>query len=412
MYLLSAGRERSLMWLLVLTQLTLVVDFMVMMPLGPQIIHALSITPSEFAAAVSAYALCSGVSGLLGATYIDRCDRRTLLLTVYALFALSNLACACATSYSMLVAARAFAGLSGGALGAVVVTIVGDVIPVERRGAAQGTISLAFSLSSIAGVPVGVLLGAQFGWTAPFVFLVILSAATWLVSARMVPELKAHLTRQPIQRRQVCSELLELLGNSRHLNAFALTFIMMVSHMLVTPFASSALVANYGVEPSHLSWLYMTGGVATLLSSPWVGRLADRYGNQRVFRAALLMSTLAVLFLTHLPDVSFSVILLFFPFYMMSMSGRMVPMQALLSTVPEAATRGAFLSVNSAIQSLGIGCGAWLGGLMLSTHANGQIEGYGNAGWAAVGLALLAFAWISRVSATADLAAGRPAIQR
>jgi len=77
-------------------------------------------------------------------------------------------------------------------------------------------------------------------------------------------------------------------------------------------------------------------------------------------------------------------------------------MQALMTTVPESARRGAFLSANSAIQSLGTGCGAWLGGLMLSTTSSGQIEGYGMVGWVAIALAITATLWVSRVRATAE----------
>lgn len=166
MYSISTKHERRLLWLLALTQFTIIMDFMVMMPLGPQIMHAFSITPAAFATAVSAYSWCSGLSGLFAATYIDRFDRRRLLLTVYALFALSNLACALATSFPLLLAARAFAGITGGVLGSVIMAIVGDVIPVQRRGAATGTIMTAFSLAAIAGVPAGVMLGAHFNRAA------------------------------------------------------------------------------------------------------------------------------------------------------------------------------------------------------------------------------------------------------
>jgi predicted MFS family arabinose efflux permease len=113
-YTISPRGERNLLWLLALPQFTLIVDFMVMMPLGPQIMHAFQITPTGFATAVSTYSWCSGLSGLLATTYIERFDRRRLLLAVYALFALSKLACAWATSFSMLLVARAFAGITGG----------------------------------------------------------------------------------------------------------------------------------------------------------------------------------------------------------------------------------------------------------------------------------------------------------
>ena len=402
MYSISTKHERRLLWLLALTQFTVIMDFMVMMPLGPQIMHTFSITPAAFATAVSAYSWCSGLSGLFAATYIDRFDRRKLLLMVYALFALSNLGCALASSFPLLLVARAFAGITGGVLGSVIMAIVGDVIPVQRRGAATGTIMTSLSLAAIAGVPAGVVLGAHFNWAAPFVLLVVLSVLIWFGGMQIVPSLAEHLSRRPPPLNQVLPDLGRLLSNPRHLNAFALTFMIMVSHMLVIPFISPMLVLNHGVPPAHLSWIYMAGGCATFFTSRAIGRLADRYGKHRVFRVGAMLSMLPVLFVTHLPDLPFVVVVLFFPFFMVAMSGRMIPMQALLTTVPEPGRRGAFLSANSALQAVGMGCGAWLGGLMLTNTASGQIAGYGTVGWVAVGITMAAVLWVGRVKAAAD----------
>ena len=399
MYSLSTKHERRLLWLLALTQFTIIMDFMVMMPLGPQIMHAFSITPAAFATAVSAYSWCSGLSGLFAATYIDRFDRRRLLLCVYALFALSNLACALAHSFHLLLVARAFAGTTGGVLGSVIMAIVGDVIPVQRRGAATGTIMTAFSLAAIAGVPAGVTLGAHFNWAAPFYLLVALSIVIWLAGAQLVPSLAEHLRRRQPPLGEVLPDLWQLLSNPRHLNAFALTFMMMIAHMLVIPFISPVLVANHGVAPQQLSWLYMAGGAATFFSARQVGKLADRFGSRRVFRIAAVLSFAPLLFITHLPDLPFYALVMFFPFFMVLMSSRMIPMQALLTTVPEPARRGAFLSANSALQALGTGCGAWIGGLMLGNSSAGHIVGYGTVGWVAVAVALVGVFWVSRVRA-------------
>ncbi|WP_321946299.1 MFS transporter [Paraburkholderia sp. J10-1] len=400
---LTPLRERTLLWLLALTQFTVIMDFMVMMPLGPQIMHAFAITPAAFATAVSAYSLCSGLSGLLAATYIDRFDRRRLLQVAYALFALSNLACALATNFHLLLAARAFAGLTGGILGSIVMAIVSDVIPAARRGAATGIIMTAFSIAAIAGVPAGVLLGAHYGWSAPFLLLVALSVAIWLAGSRVVPSLTEHLgQRTPLA--QVLPNLWQLLTLPRHLKAFALTFTMMAGHMLVIPFIAPMLVGNHGVAPQQLSWLYMAGGAATFMTSRAVGRLADRYGKRRVFRVMALVSLAPVLFVTHLPTLPFFALVAFFALFMISMSGRMVPMQALLTTIPEPARRGAFLSANSAVQALGTGIGAWLGGQWLTNGAHGAIIGFGQNGWIAAALTCVAVLWVSRVrGATEDV---------
>lgn len=398
MYSITPTLERRLLWLLMLTQFTLIMDFMVMMPLGPQIMRALHISPAQFAAAVSAYSICGGLSGLLAATYIDRFDRRKLLLAMYALFAVSNLACALADSYALLLASRAFAGISGGVLGSIIMAIIADVIPAQRRGAATGTVMTSFAIASVIGVPVGVLLGAHFHWSAPFWLLVALSLLVWVGGARIVPPLDRHLAREPVPLSRAFPNLLKLFANPRHLNAFALTLMLTTSQMLVIPFISPMLVANHGIDPSQLSWMYMAGGVAAFFTSRYIGRLADLYGKHIVYRVAVVVSLVPVLFITHLPAVGFLAMLLFFPFFMVTMNGRMVPLQALQTTVPQAEQRGAYLSANSAVMSLGTGLGAWLGGLMLTTDASGHIAGYGAVGWIAAGLALCSALWVGRVT--------------
>jgi predicted MFS family arabinose efflux permease len=408
---LPPGRERALLWLLALTQFTIIMDFMVMMPLGPQIMQAFSVGPAAFATAVSAYSWCAGLSGLFAATYIDRFDRKRLLLVVYALFALSNLGCALASNYHAMLLSRAFAGLTGGVLASLVLAIVSDAIPAERRGAAMGLVMTSFSLAAIAGVPLGVVLGAHFGWSTPFFLLVLFSVLIWLGAQRVMPPMTSHIVHPPVPLSQTLPQLWSLVKAPNHLLAFGLTAVIMVAHMLVVPFISPVLVANHGVQPEQISWIYLAGGCATLFSSRIIGRLADRHGKQHVFRVVALASILPVLFVTHLPMLPLLALIALFPCFMVASNGRNIPMQALLTTVPDPSRRGAFMSVNSAVQQIATGTGAWLGGLLLSNGPNGQIVGYGLNGWLSAALVLFGVYWVGRVrSAAAPTALARNAV--
>jgi predicted MFS family arabinose efflux permease len=395
---LSPSRERALLWLLALTQFTIIMDFMMMMPLAPLVMSAFDIGPAAFAAAVSAYAWCAGLSGVFAATYVDRFDRRRLMLTVYALFALSNLACALAPSFAVLLAARAFAGLTGGIMGSIIMSVLGDVIPANRRGAATGIVMTAISMAAAVGVPAGIVLGAQFGWASPFYLLVVFTVLIWMSASRIVPSLRSHLAATPTPLSRVFPQLLELISNPAHLRAFLATALVMSSSMLVIPFIAPVLVANYGIAPRDISWIYLAGGLTTLFTARAVGRMADRYGKHLVFRCVAGFSMLPLLFMTHLPEgIPLWGLIAFFPFFMASMSGRHIPLQALMTTVPDPARRGAFLSVNSAVQYLGTGVGAWAGGMLLSTGPDGQIVGYEINGWLAAGLTLFNLLWIAMV---------------
>ncbi len=397
MYNFTASAERRLLWLLALTQFTVIMDFMVMMPLGPQLMRALNISPAAFATAVSTYSWCAGISGLLASTYIDRFDRRSLLVVMYALFSLSNLVCALADSFGVLLLGRAFAGLTGGVMTSLILAIVSDVIPSHRRGAATGIVMSAFSLASVIGVPIGIILGAHLGWSTPFFLLFGLTLLIGALVARLVPSLTAHMTSGQRRLSQVVPDLLKLIAEPDYRPAFLLSFCLMVAHMMVIAFISPYLVANHGVAPASIAWMYCIGGIAPFFTSRLIGRLADRYGHRRVFRTMLVVSLVPILFLTHLPSIPFWAVVIFFPFFMVAVTGRTVPFQALLSMVARPQTRGAFLSVNSSFQSLGIGCGAWLGGMMLSTATDGSISGYGTVGWVAVILALCVAVGSSRI---------------
>jgi len=406
---LTQSRERLVLWLLALIQFTVIMDFMVMMPLSPQLMKAFDISAAQFSGAVSAYAWCAGLSGLLAATYIDRFERKRLLLAVFMLFNLSNLACALAPTFHILVLSRAFAGLTGGVLGAIGMAIIGDLVPPQRRGAATGIVMTSFSMAAIAGVPLGVGLAARYGWQSPFYLLVVFSLAIWLLAMFVLPALTAHLAqRVPLAR--ILPDLIGLFRVPSHLRAFLLSFVTMLSGMLVIPFISPVLVANYGVRPGDIMWIYLAGGLATFFTSRLIGSWSDRAGKHRVFRAMALFSLVPMLGITHLPPVSLIALIAMFPVFMVAMSGRNVPLQALMTTVPEPQRRGAFLSANAAVVQIGTGLGALLGGQWLHSDAAGHIAGYGINGWVAAALALFSMWWVGRVpAATARPVATSPA---
>ncbi|SHN40963.1 Predicted arabinose efflux permease, MFS family [Duganella sacchari] len=401
---LTPARERLLLWLLALTQFTVIMDFMVMMPLAPQLMRAFQIEPAAVSGAVSAYAWCAGISGLAAAMYIDRFDRRKLLLAVFALFTLSNLACAAATSFHMLVLSRAFAGLTGGILGAIVMAIIGDLIPANRRGAATGVVMTSFSMASVAGVPTGVMLAAHYGWASPFYILVLCSLPILLLAARVLPAMDGHLVNRP-PLSAVLPNLVALYREPKHLKAFLLSAVNMMTGMMVIPFISPVLVNNVGLQPAEITYVYLAGGLTTFFTARMLGKWSDRAGAHKVYRIVSLLFILPVLFMTHMPVMPLIGVVLFFPFFMVLASGRNIPMQALMTTVPEPSRRGAFLSANAAIQQVGTGLGALLGGLTLHTQASGQISGYGWNGWIAAGMALLTVLWVGQVRGAAPQAA-------
>ncbi|MDB5272553.1 MAG: transporter, partial [Chitinophagaceae bacterium] len=126
--------QKLVIVVLAITQFTVILDFMIMSPLGDLLMKSMTLTTTQFGFAVSAYALSAGVSGLLTAGFADRYDRKSLLLFFYVGFIVGTCCCGITTSYPMLIAARIITGLFGGVIGSIGMAIVADLFPLQQRG--------------------------------------------------------------------------------------------------------------------------------------------------------------------------------------------------------------------------------------------------------------------------------------
>ena len=397
---LDPARERLLLLTLAGIQFAHILDFMVMMPLGPILVRELGIDTQQFGLLVSAYTFTGAATGLLAATFVDRFERKRLLLGVFALFALATLACGLAPGYAALMLARCAAGAFGGVLGSMVQTMVGDLIPFERRGRASGVIMSAFALSTVAGVPLSLLLASHFGWRAPFVLIAALAAGLLALGWRQLPALRGHLAAAvtgEAERSHPLAAMGAVLRDGNHLRALAFIALIMLSGFMVIPYITLYSVANVGIRQEDLYLIYLAGGCATFFTSRLIGRLADRHGKVRTYRLIALCSMLPLLLQTHLPPVPLWLMVIASTVFFVFVPGRMVPAMAIVTSAVKPALRGTFLSISGATQQLASGAAAWIGGLIIAQDAAGQIVRYGWVGWLAVGATLLAMALAGRI---------------
>lgn len=392
---LSPRQERWLLWSLAAVQFTHIVDFMVMMPLGPQLTQLFQLSDAQFGVLVSAYSLAAGVSGLMASLVIDRFDRFKALLWLYAGFALATLACGLSTTYGGLMLARIAAGVFGGVLGALVQTIVGDAIPFARRGAAMGIIMSAFSLSTVAGVPVSLWIASQWNWHVPFIVIALVSAAVWIAVWRTVPGLPGH-AHEPGDS-TAWQRLQGVVANVNHWRAFGLSALMMLGSFSIIPYITIFTTTNLGLRQEQVPLLYLAGGVATFFTARLWGRLSDRWGKVRTFRALCIVAALPMLGLTHLTSPSLWLLLLASTSFFVFVSGRIVPGMALLTAAPPPHLRGGFMSVNSALQSAAMGLAAWIGGAMISRAPDGTVLGYERTGWLALATTVILVWWVGHL---------------
>jgi len=387
--------ERALLLTLAGIQFTHIVDFMVMMPLGPYFTRLFGISDAQFGLLVSAYTLSAGLSGLCASLFIDRFERKRLLLWMYAGFALATLACGLAPGYTLLLAARIAAGLFGGVMGNLVQTIVADAIPFERRGAAMGVVMSAFALSTVAGVPGSLWLAEAWGWHAPFIGIALASGVIRVVGWHVLPLVDAHL--QAARDRAPLQALQSVLREPNHWRAWTLTALIMGSGFTTIPFLTLYLTSNLGLREAQMPLVYLAGGVATLFTPRLIGAAADRWGKAVVFRAVATAAMLPILAVTHLGPVPLPVVLVVTTLFFVLVSGRFVPAMALITASVVPALRGTFMSLNGAVQSIAMGLASLLGGLLVGRDAQGLMTGYAACGWVSVGLTLAALAWVGRL---------------
>jgi predicted MFS family arabinose efflux permease len=375
---LTPRRERWLLLTLAGIQFTHILDFMIMMPLGPQFTALFGISNAQFGLLVSAYTLSAGLSGLMAATYIDRFSRKQLLLTMYTLFGVATLACGLAPDYFWLMVARIAAGLFGGVLSALAQTIVADVIPFERRGRAMSVVMTSFSVSTVAGVPLGLFLAAHFNWHAPFFGIALLVGLLALGAWQTLPRLDAHLHHP--ERVSVWRGIGQVLAEPNHLKAFGVTALMMFAGFTVIPYITIYLQSNAGMQTDEVPWIYLCGGLTTLLTARYFGRLTDRVGKVKVFQRLALAVAFPLMATTLSEGLPLWGLLLISTGLFTMMSGRMIPGMAMISASVEPRLRGTFMTLNSAVQSAAMGSAALVGGLIIGRDAQGHLTLYWVAG--------------------------------
>jgi predicted MFS family arabinose efflux permease len=390
---LPQATQKFLLFILAAVQFSHILDFMLIMPLGPRLMRELEISPQQFGLLVSAYTLSACGMGIVGALGIDRFDRKNAFLLIYAGFTLGTVLCGMANSFETLLLARSVAGGFGGILTALTLAIVGDSFPEHKRGAAMGILMSSFSLASVLGVPTGLWIANHWSWQAPFLFLGGVSALLFALALYIMPSMKSHLVA--IHKKNAFKELIEVAFAPASLKAFLFTIVLMGSGFLLIPYLSTHLVANVKIKETELPYVYLFGGFATLISSPIVGKISDKFGKPRVFVIASIISTVPILAVSHLQQVPLGFALCITSLFMVANTARMIPAQTMLTATVEPAHRGSFMSLNGSFQSLATGLGALLSGAILVPGSEGSLLNYNIVGMIAA-VALVVSIFLSR----------------
>ncbi|MFP5519467.1 MAG: MFS transporter [Bdellovibrionia bacterium] len=383
-------QEKFLLFILAAVNFSHIVDFMIMMPLGPALMRIFDINTSQFGLLVSAYTFTAGLSGFLASFFIDRFDRKKALQFFFFGFSIGTIACAFSPTYEILLTTRSLTGFFGGVLGSLVMSIVSDQIEYSRRGSAMGIIMSAFSLASILGVPFSLYLANQFDWHAPFLFLGVASVAVSAVIFLGLPPMHSHLHHLGHEKPSAFATLKSIANNRNQQLALLFMATMVFGHFAIIPFLSPSMVMNVGLTEAQLPLIYLVGGGFSIFTGPLIGRMADRFGKHRVYFVSGLVVLIPILLITHLGPSSIYWALSIVAFFFVASGGRMIPASAMVSSTVLPQQRGSFMSLVSSVQNLCSAAASYVAGMLVSKSSTGQLLNYERVGYFAVAFSLVA----------------------
>lgn len=392
----KSSKENIYIWLFALIQFTHIVDFVVMMPLGALLMRAFDITPMEFASLVSSYSFSAAIMGVLYGVIADRFDRKKMLLINFAGFIIGTVLCAVSDSFSTLLWGRLIAGCFGGILTSIVYSMVSDLIPFERRGNAMGIVMGAFSFASVIGVPIGLMLANNFGWNYAFWFIVVVSIPVFALSYFIFPKLDAH-----IEKKSMLNEFKRfgsLLLNMDYLKAYLMILIVGVSSFVLIPFLSPYAVKNVGILETELKYIYLVGGIFTMLSVRVIGQVTDRFGAYNTFFGLSILALAPIYFYTHIGRLDLWVFLTLTTAFMMVVSGRLIPVMTIASGIPESRDRGTFMGLLNSVRALGTSLATMIAGAIISEAPDGKLEHFNKVGYLSIFLCFVAIVYIYYVN--------------
>ncbi len=383
--------------MLAVTQFTVILDFMIMSPLGDFMMKSLSMSPAAFGVAVSAYAFSAGISGLLTAGFADRFDRKKLLLFFYIGFIVGTIFCGLAHSYTALVAARIFTGLFGGVIGSISLAIITDLFTLDQRGRVMGFVQMGFGASQVLGIPIGLYLADIWSWEAAFLLVAAIAIVIAVMLLIKLPSVTEHLKVQ--RDKSAFIHLWHTVRKKDYRIGFSATAMLSIGGFMMFPFGSAFAVNNIQITTAQLPILFFISGLSSLAILPVIGKLSDKISKMKIFSIAAVWMMLMVVVYTNLGPSPFWLVVVLNIMMMMGIMSRMIPATALVSAVPQLEDRGAFMSINASMQQIAGGVAAAIAGMIVvQEHKSAPLQHYDIVGYLVIVISILSIYLLHRVA--------------
>lgn len=359
----------GLVLLLASVNFTHILDFVIVMPLGDRLRHDLSIDPQQFSFVVSIYGMAAVVAGVVASSFVDRLDRRTMLLGSFAGFLIATWYCGIVDDYLHLLIARGIAGLFGGIAGSGIMAIIGDVFPPELRGKAIGAVMSSFAVASTIGLPTGLLLANYYNsFNAPFVAIAALGSAVWVFVFWRLPSLTGHRVDLPDNPFR---QFYEVIRQPNHIWSLVFILTMVLGTFMVVPFFAPFYQSNCGRTAGDIPIIYACAGICTLFMVNLIGHMTDKFGPHKTFLVTCTGAVIMTAITTNLPHISLFTAIAVTAIFMVLASGRMVPAQTMMLKSADPKLRGAFMNLSTATTHLATSVGPMISGAIVGEEYPG-----------------------------------------
>ena len=389
--------QKIIIFLLAILQFTIVLDFMILAPLGDILMKSMNMSTKQFGTVVSAYAISACISGIFAAGFADKFDRKKLLLFFYAGFILGTYFCAISYNYETLFIARIITGLFGGVIGSISMAIITDIFSIHQRGKVMGFVQMAFGGSQILGIPIGLVLANYWSWHATFYMVLILAFILGIALVIKLKPLTEHL--KLINNKNALQHLLQTIKKKDYRIGFLATALLSMGGFLIMPFSTAFIVNNIHIAQSQVAIIFFFTGIFSIIIMPIVGKLSDKFDKLMIFGIGTIIAIVMVVMYTHLSPVPMWLVIIVNIVLFIGIMSRMVPATALNSAVPDAYDRGAYMSINSSLQQFAGGIAALFSGLVVVQKSkNSPIENFDVLGYVMVVLMLMCFYFVYKVN--------------
>lgn len=359
---------------LTLIQFTVILDFVILSPLGVKLLDELKITTGQFGLVVSAYAFSAFLSGILSAGFADRFDRKKYLLFFYVGFIGGTVFCAMAQTYEALLAARIITGIFGGVISSIGFAIVTDLFKVEVRGRVMGFLQMAFAASQVLGIPIGLALANKFGWHSSFWMIVGFGIPLGILMVIFMRPVNEHLKIK--SNKNAFNHLISTAKKSDHIKAYLATILLATGGFMLMPFGSAFSTHNLGIPFEDLKYMYGVTGAFTIVIGPLIGKMSDSIGRFKIFFAGTIITAIIVSIYTQLGITPLWICIALNVIMFIGITARIISNSALISVIPQPQDRGAFMSINSSLQQLAGGISSAIAGQIVFQRQDGYIEHY------------------------------------